>query len=273
MAATKPPQIKPLGAVPFVHMALVAKSGFGKTVFGGTAPKALFLTTDPEGTISAHELGSKAEEWKIKSWAEFKEAYIWLRDGGCALYDWVIIDNITEAQNLGMKEAMEIAVQRNEKRDPYVPDKYEYQRTQNAILDIVRMFHDLPVNILWTVHRKGMEDGDGAEYYSAAIQGQQGQIAETILGYCNIVAMGEVKEKDGKQVRRFYFTHTGPYRGKDRFVKLGNYKDDLTIPKMMQILQGRTVAAKAGPGRPIQKAAAVKRVAAKKTAAKRTAAR
>jgi hypothetical protein len=265
MAATKPAKIQPLGTkASFVRLALVAPQGFGKTVYAGTSPRALFLTTDPEGTLSAAKQGSTAEEWPILTWQELLEAYRWLRDGGAALYDWVWIDNITECQNLCMKEAMERAVARNADRDPYVPDKFEYQRTQNAMLDMVRMFHDLPINVGWTVHRKGMEDGDGAEYYSAAIQGQQGQVAQTILGYCNMVAMGEVldigKEGSKKQVRRFYFSHTRAYRGKDRFDVMGAYRDDLTVPKMMQLIKADL--------RPTTKdATPAKRAVAKKAAA------
>jgi hypothetical protein len=225
-------------------MAIVAGSGFGKTVFAGTAPKALFLTTDPEGTMSAARLGSTAEEWKIQSWDELGEAYIWLRDEGVGMYDWLIIDNGTECQKFAMAMAMQQALAKHPDRSPYVPDKREYQINQNAFIEFVLKMHSLPINIIWTFHRKGMEDGDGAEFYSVGIQGGQGEVAQLVLGYMNIIAMGERKQvlsPDGtkKEVRRYYTSHTGPYRGKDRFAALGNYKDDLTIPKMMDLLDAK----------------------------------
>lgn len=236
----KPKKIRPLGAGKHVRMALIAKSGFGKTVFCGTAPKALFLTTDPEGTVSAYNMGSDAEEWQIGTWAELNEAYIWLRDEGIAEegYEWIIVDNITEAQELAMRESILAGVAKRPDRDEYVPEMKDYQRSQNATIQMVKKFNDLPVNIIYTSHRKGMEDGDGQDYYSAAIQGGQGQVAEQILGYMNIIAMGEVRpNKDGVEVRRYYFCHHGPYRGKDRFQVLGNYKDDLTVPQMMELIK------------------------------------
>lgn len=271
----KPPQVGPLGAGKYVRMALIAKSGFGKTVFCGTAPKALFITTDPEGTVSAHGMGSEAEEWQVKSWAEINDAYKWLRDEGLASegYEWIIVDNVTEAQAFAMKESLEIAVKKNSNRDPYVPDKYEYQRSQNATIEMVKKFNELPVNIIYTSHRKGMEDGDGQDYYSAAIQGQQGQVAEQILGYMNIIAFGEVTTNSKKEeVRRYYFTHHNAYRGKCRFVVdgksvLGAYKDDLTVEQMMRyvaLAKKKAATQPAGTRRTATKTASARRARATK---------
>lgn len=266
----KPAQIQPLGEMKYVRMALVAKSGFGKTVFCGTAPNALFLTTDPEGTISATGFGSTAEEWKVQSWQEIEEAFIWLRDEGIVSegYEWIIIDDATNTQAFAMKEALEIAVRKNANRDPFVPDKYEYQRSQNAFIAMVKKFNDLPVNIIYTTLRKGMEDGDGQEYYSAALQGQQGALAEQFLGYMNITGFGEVVEEKGREaVRRYYFIHHKAYRGKCRIVKngksvLGNYKDDLTVPEMMRLINAPVRNSRI----PAKKAAAVRTTTRRTTA-------
>lgn len=258
---SKPSKVRPLSENAYIHMCLVAKGGFGKTVFAGTAPNAIFLTTDPEGTISAKRMGSTAEEYPISSWQDIQDAYRWLRDEGIEEegYQWVILDNITEAQSYAMKEALELAVAKNSNRDKFVPDKYEYQRSQNATIAMVKQFNDLPVNVLYTAHRKGMEDGDGAEYYSAAIQGQQGAVAEQILGYMNILAFGEVVEnKKQEEVRRFYFCHHKAYRGKDRFQVLGKFKDDLTIPQVMAAVNGgkttKTATKKTGRRAAVRKA-------------------
>lgn len=241
MASAKPAKIQKLGRAEYIRMALIAKSGFGKTVLCGTAPRALFLTTDPEGTTSAAGMGSTAEEWKITSWDELNEAYRWLRDGGVENYDWIIVDNITECQGHAMQASIDAELKRRPGRDPYVPEQQDYQRSQNALLQFAKKMNDLPAHIIYTSHRKGMEDGDGNDYYSAAIHGQQGQVAEQFLGYMNVIAFGEMVEKDGKQLRRYYFDHVGPHRGKCRFNKdkksvLGRYKDDLTVPRMMEYI-------------------------------------
>jgi hypothetical protein len=222
-------------------MAVVASSGFGKTVFCGTAPKVLILSTDPEGTLSAKKMGSKAKEWKIRKWEDHEdsitEAYKYLRDEGCEVFDWVCIDNITEAQQLAKERCMELGKSNNSKLDEFIPTPNDYQRSQNMLIQMVKKFHDLPINVIWTAHRTENEDGEGEPYYGAAIHGQKGAIAQQVLGYMNIVAMGEVIEgEDGKEVRRFYFTHRGPYRGKDRFIVLLPYRDGLDVRRMMRII-------------------------------------
>ena len=240
---TKPKEIGPLSSVKFIRYALAAHSGFGKTVQAGTAPNALFLTTDPEGTASAARFGSSAEEWKINQWEDLDRAYLYLRDEGIKSegYRWIIIDNGTECQNLAMKKSIDRRMKLRPDTERFVPEQKDYQVSQNAIIDFVKKMHTLPVHIMWTFHLKGTEDGNGDPFYSIAIQGQKDQVAQQVLGYTNIIGMGQVFEHNvgGKvrTVRRTWFTHSGAYRGKDRFVALGRYQDSLTIPKMTRIIR------------------------------------
>lgn len=238
----KPKKITRLGEAGFIRYALCAGSGFGKTVQAGTADRALFLTTDPEGTMSAKRFGSTAEEWKIESWNELDEAFVWLRDEGIKAegYRWLIIDNGTECQNFAMQMSIENRMKRYPNGERLVPEQRDYQIAQNGIVSFVKAVHTLPINVLWTFHIKGMEDGEGEPFYSVAVQGQQGQTAQQVLGYMNITGMGEVieKEREGKpvEVRRTWFTHHGPWRGKDRYCALGRFKDGLTIPRLEELI-------------------------------------
>lgn len=255
----KPKYIQPLGKASKVRLAVVTGSGFGKTVFCGTAPKALFLTTDMEGTMSAKEWGSTAEEWKINAWegdGSLEDAYQYMLHDGCKEYDWLIHDNATEEQNLGMDAAMQVALVKAPSRSPYVPDKREYQISQNGFIAITKKFHALPVHQIWTVHRKWFDPDNGEDgFWSANIQGGQGAIAEQFLGYMNMIAMGEVKEnKANKTVRRFYFDQYKAYRGKDRYQKMGLFQDDLTVPKMMELISGKVVPARRPVRRVVRKA-------------------
>lgn len=266
------PAIRPLASTARVRAAFVTGSGFGKTVLCGTAPNALFLTTDPEGTVSAKRMGSTAVEWAIGSWEDkngLADAFVYMRDYGCKEYKWLIHDNATEEQQLAMSEAMRVALSKpnGATRSPDVPDKREYQISQNGFIRMTKQFIGLPIHQIWTVHRKWMEptgiDGESAEgFWSANIQGGQGAIAEQFLGYMNIIGHGEVtKNRDNKTVRRLYFTHYNQFRGKDRFQALGKYQDDFSIPKMMELIEAsssRKVAtgtAKKTVRRPIRRAA------------------
>lgn len=236
---TLPPEIQDLGEAEYIRGCIIAPSGFGKTVTLGTAgPRGLFLTTDPEGTVSAKRFGSQCKEWVIRTHKDFAKAYIYLRDGGYKDFDVVLIDNITEVQKRALLEAKENAINRpNSKADPLVPEPGDYLRAQLALTKDVLQFHDLPMHVLWSAHQKGFEDGEGEPYYSAVIQGGKGELAQTILGYMNMIGFGEVIEKDGKEVRRLWFSYRGPYRGKDRSGAMGRYRDNLTVPQMIELFE------------------------------------
>lgn len=232
-------EIHDIGDIGYIHMCLIAPSGFGKTVFGASHPKVLMLLTDPEGSYSAKAMGYNIKEWTCRTSEELNKAYAWLRDGGTEYFDFVLIDNISHAQKLMLQKAKENSLARNNSRaDPLVPEQGDYLRAQMGIDKMVLQFHDLPIHVIWTAWQEEHENMETGEmYYAPNIQGSKGALAQQILGYMNITAFGEVIEKNGKEVRRMWFTHNGPYRGKDRFVALGKYQDDITLPKMLKLIE------------------------------------
>jgi len=235
-----PKQIKPLGYDgKYIHFLLVAGPGFGKTVMFGTEDKVLFLTTDPEGTVSAWMMGSQAQEWECNSYDDVLKAYTYLRDGGIEELGitWVVIDNISEVQEMAKQTNIKLERARNSNVDEFVPSLANYQRQQNMLLALVKQFNDLPVNVGYTAWMQRHEDENGREYFAPGIHGQSGQIAQMVAGYMNVVGYGQVEEDDnGVEHRIIHFAQNGPYRGKDRYNALGAARRDLTLPKMQQII-------------------------------------
>jgi hypothetical protein len=254
-------------------MALVAGHGFGKTVFAASAPNALFAMSDKEGAESARNMGVGLgnEEWAINHFDQgdnsLSELYDYMRSQGCDQYTWLVHDNVTIENKLAMARAMEIMNARpGSRQDPFVPDKPQYQRSQNQFQTMVLDFFDLPINQLWIVHPRIMtlSDPDGNDEEIITAQIQNDQISEWFLGLMPIVGMGTQRKLEGKRdpVRRIYFAHRGPYRGKDRTHSLGKYQDNLTIPRMMELVEAKRTAVKPARTRvtrPTKKAAAVRR--------------
>lgn len=263
-----PKQIHSVGVTDrFIHMLLVAGPGFGKTVFWGTGNEGiLFLTTDPEGTVSAFMMGSTSKEWEIKHWEDIMECFRYLKGGGIAELGikWVVIDNASEAQKLGMKANMERSRKGKPGLDEFIPTLDNHQRTQIMFLDMVKQFHDLPVNVGWTSWIETHEDAAGEEYFAPAIHGQKGAIAQEFAGLMNIVGYGEVIEDGEDELRRVWFTHSGPYRGKDRYVALGKKRDGLDVPKMERIIAAavkKRIAEKGATSAPANKVPTARRAA------------
>jgi len=242
-----------------IHMTLVADAGWGKTVFGGSDEGVLFLTCDPEGTISAGALGSTAQEWPIKTYKDLDEAYRWLRDEGHEEFDWVCVDTVGGAQRILQRSALDLSYAANPgKRDPDVPSMDVHQKAQIQTIKFIMQFNDLPMNTLFTAHPMHLEDGEGEPYILPYVHGGRGEVAQQALGHMNVAGYGVMAEDDnGREVRRVYFRNTGPYRGKDRFNKLPRSLDKPTLAQIREIIE-------APAARPVRK------TTAKKTAARRT---
>ncbi|QPX62600.1 RecA-like DNA recombinase [Arthrobacter phage Wollypog] len=265
-------KIHKIGDISYMHMMLTAPSGWGKTVYIGSHPKVLILLTDPEGSFSAKKLGSNAEEWTCRTAAELREAKNWLRDGGHELYDVVAVDNISHAQKLMMHESKANNLARpGSKADPLVPALDDYLRAQLGIEEFVLQMHDIPIHVIWTAWQEDHEDKEGNVHYAPSIQGSKGAVAQQIMGYMNINAFGETITKEGKAVRRLWFTQHEKFRGKDRFHALGRYRDDLTLPQTLEAIglaEKKASAARAtGTAKPATATSAKRAVAPKRRAA------
>lgn len=275
---SKPPQIKDLGqSRPWMRMCVVAGTGFGKTVFSATAPNALHLVSDPEGTESAVSvLGPNTgnQEWAIDHIQNgdnsLAAAYEYLRAEGCNQFEWLIHDTVTAENGLAMDAAMEIMRKKpGGKQDKFIPDKPQYLRSQMQFWDMYKEFTGLPIHQIWLAWPRKMivinpETEEEEEVWTAGIQNDY--VSEKFLGNMKVIGYGHTFKKDDDTVRRMYFSQRGMYRGKDRTNSLGNFKDDLTVPRMMKIIEAkrsaRSAARRTGAiPRPVKKTASRRRTA------------
>lgn len=235
-----------------INMLIVAESGYGKTVFAGTADqrktdggKALFLATE-NGTIAATRMGSTADVWPMESWKDVEDAFKYLKDGGTDEYNWAMLDSITEMQKFSMDNALRVGLINSKgTRDPDVPQIQDHLKVQQQTLNFLRRFNNLPINCLYTALPLRLEDEDGKPYFLPALDGKQGGIAQQAMGYMHVVGHGvkrNIKDANGStvQVRRVYFQSVGPYKAKDRYDALGKYLDNPTVPMIEELINKGT---------------------------------
>lgn len=265
-------QIEDLSQTELIRMAVIADSGFGKTVFAGSAPNALFITTDPEGTASARKFGSSAKQVRCYDQKALVDIQLDLMEGLEDQFEWLIVDDLTTVQYIYARTSMENRVRRqyqkgrkpNEKPSEdeqligkvvalvegegnlnrYVPEQNDRYTYQNTTIDFVKWCTQLKMHVIFVCKRMLSsytvdENGDSDAYWTAAIEGRSGAVAQLCLGMTDIIASGEVttRKSDDKTVRRYFFDHVGRHRGKDRTGTLGRVKDDLTVPLMMQLIE------------------------------------
>jgi hypothetical protein len=255
-----------------INWCVYGDSGVGKTVFGGTFPNAVFISTEP-GTISAKRQGSTAKVRQVKNWDQLRAVYAWLRKGDHG-FDWAIMDSATSMQHMALRAILDAAVAENPTRDLDIPAIQDHQKWQNMFKRFVNMFNDLPVNVLWTATTMRKEDEEGDDIILPDIQGKGYGMSQFFCASMHVVTylsvQAEGKGKDKRKFRRLLGETDPPYFAKDRYSVLTPYVDyedtDKTIGADLfdRIMQSgeqaaapaaRKAAAKRGPS-PAAKAVA-----------------
>lgn len=247
-----------------LNMLFYADSGVGKTVLCGTAPKSLFLATEP-GTVAAKKQGSKAEVWPIDSHAELMRAHKWLEENPTE-YEWGMIDGLTNLQEILWRESIEKGRNINPDRDPDILAQQDYLRVQNQIKEVVRLFNDLPINMIYTAQTMRSEDEDDEVLMLPLLSGKKGEFAQKICGMVHVVGhLTVVTPREKPSFRRLHTQREGKIFAKDRYDAVGRM-DNPTIGRIAQKIEAsitdttapKPAASKAAPAARPRKATAAR---------------
>lgn len=225
------------------------ESDTGKTVLGGTAPNALFLTTDIEGTESARALGSTAQELVVPDFATYCEYVDWLvRGKGCEEFEWVITDTITELEEMAWDGQM---VSDDLKRaSQYQPNKGDFPMVWKKTKEQLMLLGRAPVNVLFIAHtmRIDRETEDGEDTVTLAMPAlgsrKRGDLSAAVCAQLGMVGyMRKVTEEGGKTTRHLLTASSSRWVARDRSTKLGNGMAEPTVPKLLAKMNGGTSVA------------------------------
>ncbi len=221
-----------------LNVLLYGDSGVGKTVFGGGAD--LIIATE-KGLVSAKRQGSIAKAWPVENWSDVQNAYDWVADrcdeGTLGTKNWISIDSAPEMQQLLLRSILDKAVALNDERDPDIPAIQDHQKWQNMFKRFIRLFNDLPVNVIWTATPMRVENGQGEPLVLPDFQGKGFGISSWVcaqmsaVGFMKkvtvkVVPKDKSKEPYNKQVRQIQWQATGEIFAKDRSDMCGEYTRD-----------------------------------------------
>lgn len=248
----------------YVNLLVYGDSGVGKTVLGGSHPRALFIAPEDDGTISAKRQGSQAMKFTIDSFNDIDSVYGRLEEdfseNGAGVirknFDVIVIDSITHMQRLVMRQVLDDAVEDNEDRDPDIPQMQDWQKYQNMFLRFVQAFNDLPIHVLWTSLSRAEEDEEGNDFLVPDIQGKGYQMALTVASYMTSYGHMKAEEKPRKNAKGEYildangkkrmktertitWRDTGKIRGKDRTDVLAPSTTNLSLKDMLDMIEGK----------------------------------
>lgn len=225
--------------------------GVGKTVFGGGAD--LIIATE-KGVVSAKRQGSKAKIWPAKTWQDVRKAYLWVEEM-CerellTTSHWVALDSGTVMQEHALADILETAVAANEERDPDIPAIQDHQKWQNMFKRFVRLFNDLPVNVLYIATEMDGENEEGETVKVPSFQGKGIGISSWVCAQMSAVGymkIAKIRDKSAptdddaapvfKQVRRILWQPTGKVFAKDRSDMCGKFTTDKTLREVESLMK------------------------------------
>lgn len=253
-----------------INMILYSHPGIGKTVFWGSGgEKVLFISSDPEGTISAAAQGHRFHEVIAEDYDDLDDIYAWLKHDKPDDFSWIVWDSLTLFQNRALQDDIMVdASEINPNQEEFVPSKREYLISINRIGKMVRQFGALPYNTGVSCHVELTKESGGDErIFMPQIQGRN--MPSKISGYMSVVGymdFGPSQADPEKEVQRIQFQPRGRFYAKDRWDALGDYMDRPTLPKVEKLIEERRAAMIADRSKA---KAPAKKAAAKKSAASR----
>ena len=224
------------------NMLVYGESGVGKTTLAGSADLVpemrKVLVLDIEGGLrSIKSRYPDVESVRIKTWDAMKNVYDRLYAGDLD-YNTVIIDSLTEAQKMSMDLIMRKLVQEHEERSVDVPGIREWNINIEQTRKFVRLFRDLPLNIIFTaLPRVDKNERTGATRTKPSLSGK---VADEVAGFLDIVAYLYTKEHNGENKRMLLCGATQDTVAKDRTDKLSQVIVDPNMSIIWNAVKGIT---------------------------------
>lgn len=156
------------------------------------------------------------------------------------IFTTVVIDTITELELYCMNHLLGVHEQFegiNIDPDMKTAEFAEYKKNNNMMNTIVRLFRDLPFNLIVLAHEKWEKDEQQRFHYMPRMTGQ---LRDQVQGYFDIVGRlvtgAPIAEEQGRIPRRLYVQPVGKWDAKCRRASFkGTHFDE---PTMTTILDG-----------------------------------
>lgn len=246
-----------------LKMLVYAPSGHGKTFLAGTAvgDKRLMpmVIADFEGgtrSIRSKTTIVPLEDFpdfvpsldkivvvRIKHWEDFDVIYEVVHSSDNP-YRSLVIDSLSELNYLTLSEVVSAAVKSDRGHDPDVPERQDYLRSSTQMRKLIRFFRDLDMHTIFTAQANEKENPQ--THRMQAVPNLTGKLVFEVPGLVDIVAYLGVmddadEEGDPIVVRSLLVQPTGRFMAKarDEDGRLGEAIDDPTLPKIMDLLDGK----------------------------------
>lgn len=242
--------VAPSEDVDWLNFLIYGEPGAGKTHLLGTADDdertRPVLVFDVEGGTATIRKRQNVDIKRVRTMKELEQAYNDLyhsikRDENgkeYLYYKTVAIDSLSELTDVDMRYIMKEAYGRNpDKVDVDVPSQREWGKARAHMRTIVRVFRDLPANVIFTSQVATLQDeGQPVKYFP----GFAGKLRTELPGFCDVVGYLYPENEQGEIQRYLQVQGTRRVVAKDRTSALGNVMKNATIPEMFSLIHGES---------------------------------
>lgn len=248
--------------------AVYGRSGTGKTTMSASWPKPiLYFNIKDNGTDSIREHGDDIDVKNIETIDDWEDAILWLyAEKGKLPYKSIVVDTMTQLQQLYVNVAMEELLRKNKKKlDPGkragdfgTLRQQDWGFVSGMMKKAIEDIRGLPVESVFIAQEKAINNSDDEEDFRDVMQPEVGprliksvaadlNAAVSIIA-CTFIRAKEIKEeKRGRRIRikKQYCARVGPNEvyvtkiRKPKGVEAPDFVVDPTHAKLMAIVEGK----------------------------------
>lgn len=237
----------PSESITWLNLMVYGEPGVGKTYLAGTAEDhkstAPLLVIDIDGGVTTLRHRPSVDVMQVRSFNDLVSTYRTLydavpTDGKKFPYGTIVVDTLSELQQLDLTEVMKSFARINDKLDEDVPDQRGYGKSGSHMRKIVRAFRDLPCNVIFNCHSSSERDNNMRLIHAPKLVGK---LKIDIPGFLDIVGYYRT-EANGEGVDRLMqFQKTETIIAKDRTGAFDPVEVNPTIPSLWDKLQATNV--------------------------------
>lgn len=201
-------------------------AGAGKTVLCATTGAPTLIISAESGLLSIKHAPSYIQTTEIKTIDELEEVYDYLANEDHD-FEWACLDSISEIAEVVLSNEKALS------KDP----RQAYGNLQDRMTKILRMFRDLPMNIVMSCKMQRRKDEDtGITSFVPMLPGQ-GLTNSIAYLFDEVFALRVEKDDDGEDYRVVQTNRDRNYEAKDRSGLLDMFEEP-SIKKIAAKIHG-----------------------------------
>lgn len=227
------------------NILIYGEPGTRKTRLAASAPNPLIIDVNDKGQDSVRR-DFDPMYYPLDRWADLNDIYWYLQEGSHD-FKTVVIDHVTNLQNICMNFVLGDEASRDASRDPDMPARQAWGKVGQLMKIQLINFRNLPLNTVFIAHlRQNEVEGEDDEVTYKLGPEVSPAVQKVLTGCVGTIGMMTKKEvyvksaktkKRRKEVRtRLMIADSEHYISKDRNGVFGEYIDAPDLTEMLEMI-------------------------------------